>query len=131
MHSNVQRISYPNVYLSLSAIFALNPDGSLKYPGGFELVKKMKIEGVAHKVFWASDQSFIKESIKSALIVAIKAMIEGGFTQEERTWSLNGYTREVFRFQYGRSTAWIRASLAAQSTFSLQFRGSSHRGNRK
>jgi hypothetical protein len=89
---------YPNVYLSLSAIFAQNPDGTLKYPGGFELVKNMKLEGVAHKVFWASDQSFVKESIRPALIVAIKAMIEAGFTQEERTWSLNGCTRKVFRF---------------------------------
>lgn len=88
---------YDNVYLSLSAIFAQEPDGKLKYPGGFELVKKMKDEGVAHKVFWASDQSFIKESIRPALIVAIKAMIEAGFTQEERTWSLNGCTRKVFR----------------------------------
>lgn len=89
---------YPNVYLSLSAIFAQNPDGSLKYPGGFELVKKMKLEGVQHKVFWASDQSFIKESIQPALVMAIKAMLEAGFTQEERTWSLNGCTRKVFRF---------------------------------
>eukprot|EP00980_Cylindrotheca_fusiformis_P005881 scaffold1233_cov111-Cylindrotheca_fusiformis.AAC.7 len=89
---------YPNVYLSLSAIFAQNPDGTLKYPGGFELVKKMKLEGVAHKVFWASDQSFVKDSIRPALIMAIKAMIEAGFTQEERTWSLNGCTRKVFRF---------------------------------
>jgi hypothetical protein len=89
---------YPNVYLSLSAIFAQNPDGTLKYPGGFELVKKMKVEGVAHKVFWASDQSFVKGSIRPALIMGIKAMIEAGFTQEERTWSLNGCTRKVFRF---------------------------------
>ena len=89
---------YPNVYLSLSAIFAQDPDGTLKYPGGFELVKKMKQEGIAHKVFWASDQSFVKKSIRPALIMGIKAMIDAGFTQEERTWSLNGCTRKVFRF---------------------------------
>jgi len=87
---------YPNVYLSMSAIFAQNPDGSLKYPGGAELVKKMKDAGVAHKVFWGSDQSFIKESIKPALIVAIKAMIDAGYSQEERTWALNGCARKVF-----------------------------------
>ena len=58
----------------------------------------MKQEGIAHKVFWASDQSFVKESIRPALIMGIKAMIDAGFTQEERTWSLNGCTRKVFRF---------------------------------
>ena len=61
-------------------------------------MKKMKEAGVAHKVFWGSDQSFIKASIRPALIVSIKAMIEAGFTQEERKWTLNGCTREVFRF---------------------------------
>jgi len=89
---------YPNVYLSLSAIFALHPDGKLKYPGGFETVRKMKEADIAHKVFWGSDQSFNTASIRPALIVSIKAMIEAGFTQEERTWTLNECTRKVFRF---------------------------------
>lgn len=89
---------YPNVYLSISAIFAQHPDGTLKYPGGFETVRKMKEAGIVHKVFWGSDQAFHKASIKPALIVSIKAMVEAGFTQEERTWTLSGCTRKVFRF---------------------------------
>lgn len=89
---------YPNVYLSISAIFALHPDGKLKYPGGFETVRKMKEAGIAHKIFWGSDQSHNKAAIQPALIVSIKAMIEAGFTQEERSWTLNGCTRKVFRF---------------------------------
>jgi len=87
---------YPNVYLSISALFAQHPDGTMKYPGGEELVKKMKEAGVAHKVFWGSDASFRREEIRPVLISAIKAMKKAGFTEEERTWSLNGCTRKVF-----------------------------------
>jgi hypothetical protein len=87
---------YPNVYLSMSAIFAQEPDGTLRYPGGFEILRKMKEAGVTHKVFWGSDASFNRGQIRPVLITAIKAMIEGGWTEEERTWALNGCGRHVF-----------------------------------
>ena len=89
---------YDNVYISCSAVFALHPDGTLKYPGGFELMQKMKDAGVAHKCFWGSDQAFHKASIRPALIMSIKAMIAAGFTREERKWTLSGCTRKVFGF---------------------------------
>jgi len=88
---------YDNVYLSMSALFAHDADGNLKYPGGFETVRKMKEAGVAHKVFWGSDASWNRGDIRRVLIVAIKAMIQAGWTEEERTWALNGCARQVFR----------------------------------
>ena len=87
---------YPNVYLSISAIFAQEPDGTLRYPGAFDIVRKMKEAGITHKVFWGSDASYIKGQIRPVLITAIKAMIEAGWTDEERTWALSGCTRKVF-----------------------------------
>ena len=87
---------YPNVYVSMSALFGQHPDGTLKYPGGAQLVKRMKDAGIAHKVFWGSDAAAIQVQIRPILITAIKAMIDAGFTEEERTWSLNGCTRKVF-----------------------------------
>ncbi len=87
---------YSNVYVSMSALFAQHPDGTLKYPGGAQLVKRMKDAGIAHKVFWGSDAAARKAEIRPVLITAIKAMIDAGFTEEERTWSLNGCTRKVF-----------------------------------
>lgn len=87
---------YPNVYLSISALFAQLPDGTLKYPGGEETVKKMKEAGITHKVFWGSDASFNQGQIRPVLITAIKAMIKAGWTPEERTWALQGCARHVF-----------------------------------
>jgi len=89
--------AYPNVYLSISALFAQTPDGTLKYPGGAEIVRKMKEAGVTHKVFWGSDASFHQGQIRPVLITAIKAMIDAGWTQEERTWTLRGCARHVFK----------------------------------
>ena len=90
--------TYPNVYLSLSALFAQDPDGTLKYPGGFEVAQKMKEANVTHKVFWGSDASFIQGQIKPVLVTAIKAMIKAGWTEEERTWALHGCGKKVFKF---------------------------------
>jgi predicted TIM-barrel fold metal-dependent hydrolase len=87
---------YPNVYLSISALFAQQPDGTLKYPGGDRIVRKMKDADVCHKVFWGSDASFFQGQIRPVLITAIKAVRDGGWTQEERTWALRGLTRELF-----------------------------------
>jgi predicted TIM-barrel fold metal-dependent hydrolase len=88
--------TYPNVYLSISAIFAQSPDGVMKYPGGDKCVQKMKDAGVCHKVFWGSDASYIKGQIKPVLISSIKTMINAGWTQEERTWTLRGLAKKLF-----------------------------------
>lgn len=95
---------YPNVYVSISALFAQDTDGTLRYPGGVQLVKRMKDAGIAHKVFWGSDAARRQEEIRPVLITAIKAMIDAGFTEEERTWSLNGCTRKVFGMPSQQST---------------------------
>jgi predicted TIM-barrel fold metal-dependent hydrolase len=89
--------AYPNVYLSMSAVFAQEPDGTLKYPGGEELVNKMKHAEVTQKVFWASDASYKQGQIRPVLITALRAMIKAGWTQEERVWALNGCARHVFK----------------------------------
>lgn len=88
---------YDNVYVSLSAIFAQHSDGILKYPGGFETVRKMKKAGIAHKVFWGSDASWHRGKIRPVLLTAIKAMIAAGWTDEERAWALRGCARHVFK----------------------------------
>jgi hypothetical protein len=88
---------YDNVYISISAIFAQHPNGTLKYPGGFEAVRKMKEAGITHKVFWGSDASFVQGQIRPVLLTAIKAMIDAGWTPEERAWTLRGCTRHVFK----------------------------------
>lgn len=87
---------YPNVWLSMSALFAQEPDGTLKYPGGEETLKKMKEAGVTHKVFWGSDASFKQGQIKPVLLTAIRSMMKAGWTDEERTWALRGLTKELF-----------------------------------
>ena len=87
---------YPHVYLSLSAMFMQDPDGTLRYPGGAEIVRKMKEAGVTHKGFWASDASGKQGQIKPVLISAIRAMVDAGWTEEERTWALQGCSKKVF-----------------------------------
>jgi hypothetical protein len=88
--------TYPNVYLSISALFAQTPDGTMKYPGGEETVRKMKDANVCAKVFWGSDASYNKGQIRPVLISAIKAMVKAGWTEEERSWTLRGCAREFF-----------------------------------
>lgn len=89
--------TYHNVYLSISAIFAQDEEGMLKYPGGFEMVKRMKDAGITHKVFWGSDASYNRGEIRPVLVTAIKAMKEAGWTEEERAWALRGCVRQVFK----------------------------------
>mmetsp|Transcript_9000 Transcript_9000/g.20301 ORF Transcript_9000/g.20301 Transcript_9000/m.20301 type:complete len:361 (+) Transcript_9000:3-1085(+) len=88
---------YPNVYLSISAIFAQSPEGVMKYPGGDNVVQKIKDAGVQQKVFWGSDASYQRGQIRPVLISAIKAMIKAGWTEEERTWALRGCAKELFQ----------------------------------
>jgi hypothetical protein len=88
--------TYPNIFLSMSAIFAQFEDGTMKYPGGQDVVRKMKEAGVTHKVFWGSDASYNRGQIRTVLINAIKAMINAGWTEEERTWALNGLAKQLF-----------------------------------
>jgi len=89
--------TYDNVYLSISALFAQLPDGTLKYPGGFVMVRKMKEGGITHKVFWGSDASYFQGQIRPVLLTAIKAMIAAGWTKGERVWALRGCARHVFK----------------------------------
>jgi hypothetical protein len=81
---------YDNVYLSISAIFAQHPNGTLKYPSGFEMVHKMTEAGITPKVFWGSDASFFQGQICLVLLTAIKVMINAGWTPEEQAWALRG-----------------------------------------
>lgn len=89
---------YPNVYLSISAIFANDKDGAMKYPGGEDICRKMKEADICHKVFWGSDASYFQGQIRPVLVTAIKAMINTGWTAEERSWALNGCAKAVFGF---------------------------------
>jgi predicted TIM-barrel fold metal-dependent hydrolase len=90
---------YPNVYLSISAIFANEKDGiTMKYPGGEGICRKMKEADICHKVFWGSDASYFQGQIRPVLVTGIKAMINTGWTAEERSWTLNGCAKAVFGF---------------------------------
>lgn len=89
---------YPNVYISLSAMFALDKNKNvLKYPGGLQNVQKMRRANVTHKVLWGSDASYFRGQIKPVLIRSVQAMVRAGFTQEERCWALQGAARHVFQ----------------------------------
>jgi hypothetical protein len=88
---------YPNVFLSISALFAQTPDGVMKYPGGDKIVQKIKDNNVCHKTFWGSDASYFQNQIRPVLISAIKAMIASNWTEAERTWTLSGLTKELFQ----------------------------------
>jgi predicted TIM-barrel fold metal-dependent hydrolase len=87
---------FPNVWISLSAMFAQNPDKSFKYPGGLENAKKFKQSNVTHKLLWGSDASYYQGQIRDVLLESIKAMVRAGFTPAERCWALAGATRKVF-----------------------------------
>ena len=87
---------YPNVWISLSAMFAQNPDKSFKYPGGLENCKKIHNANVTHKLFWGSDASYFQGQIRPVLLESIKAMVRAGFSPEERCWVLQGATRKIF-----------------------------------
>jgi len=69
----------------------------MRYPGGEKIVQMMKENDVCHKVFWGSDASFQKGLVRPVLVSAIKAMIEAGWTDEERSWALNGCAKKLFR----------------------------------
>ena len=87
---------YPNVWISLSAMFAQNDDKTMKYPGGLENTIKFKQANVTHKLLWGSDASYFRGQIRPVLIESIKAMITAGFTPKERCWTLSGAARQVF-----------------------------------
>lgn len=88
---------YPNVYLSLSALFAQTADRQFKYPGGTTVTRKIKEGGVAHKTFWGSDASFVQGQILPVLISAIRAMRAAGSTAAERTAALGSLAKQVFQ----------------------------------
>jgi predicted TIM-barrel fold metal-dependent hydrolase len=103
---------YPNVWISLSAMFAQNPDKSFKYPGGLENAKKFKQAGVLHKLLWGSDASYVQGQIREALLESIKAMVWAGFSPSERCWALNGAARKVFAIPSSNDTEQCIATSA-------------------
>jgi predicted TIM-barrel fold metal-dependent hydrolase len=88
---------YPNVYISLSAMFAMHSNGTLKYPGGLQNAQKIRRANVTHKVLWGSDASYHRGQIKPVLIRSIQAMVRAGFTPKQRCWALQGAARHVFQ----------------------------------
>lgn len=87
---------YDNVWISISAMFAQNADGTFRYPGGHDNVKKMKKANILSKMFWGSDASYFQGQIRNNLIASIKSMVRAGYTEEERCWAINGAAREAF-----------------------------------
>ena len=102
---------FPNVWISLSAMFAQNPDKSFKYPGGLANAKKFKQTNVTHKLLWGSDASYVQGQIRDVLLESIKAMVRAGFTPAERCWALNGAARKVFAIPLSNDTEQCVASL--------------------
>jgi len=87
---------YPNVYISLSAMFAMDKNGTLKYPGGLGNVRRIKRANVTAKTLWGSDASWFQGQIKPVLIKSIQAMVRAGFTPQERCWTLQRAARHVY-----------------------------------
>lgn len=98
---------YPNVYLSVSAMFAVHNSNNnnnkgkrqqlkLKYPGGFQNLRKMRRNNVTHKVMWGSDASFYQGQIKLNLIRSLQAMVRAGLTAKERCHLWSQTSRHVF-----------------------------------
>ena len=90
--------TYPNVWSSLSAMFAQNEDAekTMKYPGGLDNTIQFKQANVTHKLLWGSDASYYPGQIRPVLIQSIKAMIQAKMTPDERCWTLSGAARHVF-----------------------------------
>lgn len=95
--------SNPNVYLEISAIHAQHPNGTLKYPGGDAALGKMVDAGMIDRVIWASDANHQNGTLLPVLTTALQAMIDAGFTDEERCMALSGTARRIFGLEGGEA----------------------------
>lgn len=88
--------SNPNVYLEISAMHAQHPNGTLKYLGGNVALTKMVDAGLTDRVIWGSDANHQKGTLLPVVATSLQAMIDAGFTKEERCMALSGTARMIF-----------------------------------
>lgn len=87
--------AYPNAWLEISALFPNEPDGRPRNPTGSLVVQTIKNAGLASRVFYGSDANF-PGVMSVALEWAVPAMIQAGFTKEERCSALVDASLDIF-----------------------------------
>lgn len=88
-------VEHDNVWLEISALFPEEPDGRPRNPTGSVVVQAIKDAGLANRVFYGSDANF-PGVMTTALEWAVPAMIDAGFTEEERCSALVDASLDVF-----------------------------------
>lgn len=86
---------YTNVWLEISAMFPTDFTVRPRNPTGTAVVKQIKDVGLANRVMWGSDANF-PGIISVALEWGVEAMIEGGYSEEERCSALVNGAKDVF-----------------------------------
>lgn len=111
--------SHPNVYLEISAMHAQHPNGTLKYLGGNQALEKMVDVGLTDRVIWGSDANHQQGTLLPVVATSLQAMIDAGFTEEERCMALSGTARNIFDLSGGNvstqsltsGASWLPANL--------------------
>ena len=79
---------------------AQNADGSLKYPGGDENIRRMVKAGLADKIIWASDGNHVQGTLVKVIERSFQAMITAGMTEAERCAALSGTSTKIFGMEH-------------------------------
>lgn len=109
--------AHDNVYLEISAMHAQHPNGTLKYPGADAELVRMVDAGVADKVIWGSDANHLEGTLLPVLATSIEAMIDAGFTEEQRCMALSGLSRTIFGLDDPSSNVTTPTTSAASGRF--------------
>jgi predicted TIM-barrel fold metal-dependent hydrolase len=87
--------SYSNVWLEISAMFPKDNTGRPRNPTGTAVVQQIKDAGLANRVMWGSDANF-PGIVSIALEWGVEAMVQGGYSEEERCSALVDGSKDVF-----------------------------------
>jgi predicted TIM-barrel fold metal-dependent hydrolase len=87
--------SYSNVWLEISAMFPADYTGRPRNPTGTAVVKQIKDAGLANRVMWGSDANF-QGIVSIALEWGVEAMVEGGYSEDERCSALVNGAKDMF-----------------------------------
>ena len=87
--------NYPNILLEVSALHPFEPDGRPRNQGGTEVLRQIKEAGLANRTLWGSDANF-PGVIKTSLEWIVPAMVDAGFTEEERCSALVSLSKQTF-----------------------------------
>lgn len=85
---------HSNVWLEISALFPEDITGRPRNPTGTAVVKLIKEAGLASRVLWGSDANY-PGVVSIALEWAVSAMVEAGYSDEERCSALVNGAKDV------------------------------------